>query len=332
MSLKDREKKRLASIKTELFSGDAAVSGTYRNKVYDFCLADDYSAENIYKGFRDGAIAYFRDRNIVWHDGKEGRTLPSNHLCCSQSACVNVLYHFMDNPYELKGVLEKLGFNVAEVLPILDDGYSSKGYIGFEWIGYRNYLKELERGKSAPDERRSRGRNFTSADFIVRFRQADGAVRIVIGEWKYTEFYTNGKSIQFSSRGTDRLKIYRHALDSDRLQIRTDLVDPHALMYDPFDQLMRLQLLAGEMERHREMEADIVSVLHIMPKSNKELDRRITSPALREFGSTIHEVWDALTVDDRFRGVYVEDLIEIIDKVSSDRRWADYIRLRYMGR
>jgi len=331
MGYRDREKEKQVATKQVLFSPEAVKPGTYRNKRYDFCLADDRSEENIYSAFRNDAIAYFRDRKIGWHDGKGQRALPSNHLCCSQSACVNVMYPFMNESSYLQRVFQRLGYDVAEVLPIIDDGPSSRGYIGFEWIGQKNYLKELERGKPARDDSRSRGKGFTSADFVVRFRQSDGAIRIVLGEWKYTENYPNGQFMRYSGSGTDRLEIYRHGLESPGSPIRNDQVAPDAFMYDPFDQLMRLQLLAGEMERHREMDANIVSVLHVAPRANKELDRRITSPDLRGFGYTVHEVWNALTTDDRFRGVYLEELISIIGEVSSDREWVGYVCKRYLS-
>lgn len=155
-------------------------------------------------------------------------------------------------------------------------------------------------------------------------------IRVVLGEWKYTEAYPNNPSIRFSKSGTDRLEIYEEVLEFKNVQIRTDLTAPDALMYDPFDQLMRLQLLAGEMERGHEMGADIVSVIHILPRANEELDKRITSPELKKYGNTVHEVWNALTADGRFRGVYLEKLIDIISDESEDSHWVDYVRKRYL--
>jgi len=54
----------------------------------------------------------------------------------------------------------------------------------------------------------------------------------------------------------------------------------NALFFDLFYQFMRLQLLAQEMELSREMDADVVSVLHICPKANREFRDRVTSPHL----------------------------------------------------
>ncbi len=42
------------------------------------------------------------------------------------------------------------------------------------------------------------GANFTSADFAFRFRENDGRIHLVLGEWKYTEEY--GRSYRASGR------------------------------------------------------------------------------------------------------------------------------------
>ena len=120
-------------------------------------------------------------------------------------------------------------------------------------------------------------------------------VHVVLGEWKYTENYTKDKCIQVSSSGTDRLdRIYRPFLESPDCQINLGPLPPESLFFDPFDQLMRQQLLATEMEKAHEMSADVVSLLHIAPEANKELMKRITSKALREVGDSVHTVWESL--------------------------------------
>ena len=97
MAFRDREKKRYLQIKKDLFSAKAQSQGTYKKKTYHFCLADGYSKENLHESLRDEAIDYFQKRNIPWHDGFDSdrgkNTLPSGHLCCSQSMCVNTLWH-----------------------------------------------------------------------------------------------------------------------------------------------------------------------------------------------------------------------------------------------
>lgn len=280
---RDDEKGRLIPIKQNFLGKDACIPGTYRGKRRDFCIADGLSTENLEAGLRDRALDYFRERNIFWHDGKgPGKNLPSNHLCCSQSFCINSWLPFVTEPTALGEALSKLGYPVQEMLPFEADKPMADGAppaVAFEWIGEHNYLGEHAGKHIAECTGRSRGRLFTSADFAFRFRRKDGAIQIVLGEWKYTEYYSIGEDacLRFGDSGTDRLLIYAGEFKKPGCQIRfCDGVNPADLFYDPFDQLMRLQLLASAMERTREMGARIVSVLHVAPKANGELRRRVT--------------------------------------------------------
>ena len=252
MGFRDREKRRLVPLKPELFSAEAQEPGTYKGKRYDFCLRDDRACENLYAGIRDDALSYFGERSIRWHDGsKDG---PSNHLCCSQSFCVNFWFAFCDAPEPLAAVLRGLGYDAVQMLPFELDriaGDDRSRYVSFEWIGARNYLRERAGGRVARDEERTRGQGFTSLDFAFRFRRSDGLIQIVAGEWKYTENYANGNDIRISRYGTDRLDIYRPSLDAPGCQIALNGASKEALFFDPFDQLMRQQLLCSAMGARR---------------------------------------------------------------------------------
>jgi hypothetical protein len=329
MGFRDREKKRQSSLGSKFFENDT-FQGKYRNIPRFFCLKDN--RKNLYKAHRHTAVQYFQNRNITWHDGGTGRRkhdLSSNHLCCSQCCCVNFNFPFMNDAIGLKSFLKSLGYSVKKVLPIYLDKYENealKNYIGFEWIGEKNYLNERIR-KNA---QRTRGEYFTSADFIIRFQQEDNKIRILLGEWKYTENYTKGKSIRYSRAGTDRLnKIYRPFLKAQNCQIKISNRQYHHLFYDPFDQLMRLQLLSTEMEKAGEMGADIVSTIHIVPKANKEFNLRMTSPGLKKYGKTVHEIWSALVPDDRFKGFYLENILNDYCRAYQDKKTSNYIEKRY---
>jgi hypothetical protein len=338
MGYRESEKKRLVALKEKLFSAAACVAGQYNGDVYDFCLADEYSSENIYPFVRNEALEYFKKRGIGWHAGLgDQKSLPSTHLCCSQSACVNFLFPFVRSHENLGRVLIDMGYSVSDVLPFESDDPLRDGVsplVVFEWIGERNYLGELKMGRLARDSERTRGANFTSADFAVRFRRTDGKIEVVLGEWKYTERYGVGISLQISKAGTDRLKsVYRDHLMLSDCQIQLPGgVQFEDLLYDPFDQMMRLQLLATAMERAKE-HADIVSVLHIAPRANKDLVDRITSPGLAKAfpGRNIHEIQQVLVANDRFRGFYMEDLLPIMARHSPDQHWAQYMGVRYGG-
>ena len=304
----------------------------YRGSRREFCLHEDFSTENLDAGVRDAALAYFEDRSIGWHDGK--RNGPSNHLCCSQSCCVNFWFPFVQAPEELGAVLRSLGYDVEAMLPIDSDRSLPNGcrpFVAFEWIGERNYLGELRRGEVAPDEGRTRGASFTSLDFCFRFRRSDGLTQVVAGEWKYTEYYRKGADLRYSRAKTDRLDgIYREHLVKSDCQIVGN-VPLESLFFDPFDQLMRQQLLCTAMERCREMDADVVSLLHIAPEANRELMGSVTSKELERVGSDIHAVWRALTRPGRFKGVATEKLLPLIIRHAPRPQTGEYLQLRYGG-
>lgn len=330
MTFGDREKRRLGPLKRRLFSERACRSGMYRGRRREFCLHEDFGAENLEAGIRDAALAYFEDREIPWHDGKGNG--PSNHLCCSQSCCVNFWFPFVKAPDQLGAVLRGFGYDVEEMLAIDGDCHlrdGSRPFVAFEWIGQRNYLAELLRGEVAPDEGRTRGASFTSLDFCFRFRRSDGRTQIVGGEWKYTE-RSKGGDLRYSRSKTDRLDIYREHLVKPDCQIRGGMPF-QSLFFDPFYQLMRQQLLCTAMERNREMEADVVTLLHVAPRANRELMRRVTSEALEGVGSDIHAVWDALTLPGRFKGAATEDLLPLVCANAPTTRTGEYLKLRYGG-
>ena len=325
MTFRNREKRRLVDLKPRLFSAAACKLGVYRKRERDFCLHKDQAKENLHASIRDEALRYFSERKISWHDGS--RYEPSNHLCSSQCCCVNFWFPFIDAPKQLAQVLRGLGYDVAKMLPFeLDRRGNSCPYVAFEWNGWENYLGERVRGQ------RTRGANSTSLDFAFRFCRSDRRTQIVAGEWKYTESYGVGRNKQISRNGTDRLEIYRRALENPIRQIKRGRLAPEVLFFDPFDQLMRQQLLCSFMEGKREMKAHIVSLLHVAPKANRELMARVTSPALQSYGSDIHEVWGKLVKSGRFCGKSVEeDLLPLVLRYAPDAQWADYMQLRYGG-
>jgi hypothetical protein len=337
-----QEKKRLVALKSRLFSKEACLPGLYRKSRRDFTLGVGYASENLWSGVRLQALPYFGERGISWHDGLDepfdGRTQPgpSNHLCCSQSSCVNAWFPFLQEPERLREVLRGIGYDAVEMLPISSDRPLPDGqlpFVGFEWIGVRNYLREGPGGRPTRDEARTRGKNSTSADMVVRFRDGRGRIHVVLGEWKYTEQYANGESKRLSKGGTNRLATYAPHLMAPGCHIAlADGVRLEDLFYDPFDQLMRLQLLASAMEREHEMDADVVSTLHMAPAANVVLMQRITSPGLRRLSGDIHGVWGSLVSQDRFRGVQTELLLARMLENAPDAQWRDYMTLRYLGK
>jgi hypothetical protein len=336
LTFRDKEKARYEQIKEKLFSEEARKNGFYKSIRRPFCLADEYSYENLYQSIRDSAITYSLIRGIPWHDGLKGRHLPSNHLCCSQSCCVNFLFPLMKRPDLLKAIFSHYYPEMATALPITEDKPltdKTSPFVAFEWIGKRDYLGETSRKGMS----RTRGANFTSADFTFRFRENNGRVHLILGEWKYTEEY--GRSYKGSGRSGGVRKInYINFFKSPKgvFSINDDkdkLYD--SLFYEPFYQLMRLQLLAQEMEvcNDREMDADVVSVLHICPESNTEFRENITSESLKKMfpGKGVLEIWKELVPEGKFKSISVEDLLDTSVRLirADDPEWADYLMIRY---
>ncbi|MBI1877336.1 MAG: hypothetical protein HYR94_03725, partial [Chloroflexi bacterium] len=293
------EKPRQAHFKatSRYFSDPARTDGEYKGKLRPFCLPCDCAEENLFPEIRS-IMDYFAAHEIKWHDGQDGK--PSNHLCDSQVCCANFLFPFSDKPHALVELLRPVFSTIQTVLPMENGG----PLISFEWIGKENYLKE----KIPRHGKRTRGANFTSADAAVMFEHINGMRQIVLIEWKYTESYSSA-SFKIAKSGTDRTTIYWHLFDYDDCPLNKDLLPSFdALFYEPFYQLMRQQFLAHEMEKHRELRADVVSVLHIAPAHNADF-RKVTSPALRPLGESVIDVWKKLVrTPDRFTSVSIEQL------------------------
>jgi len=336
LTFRDKEKKRYKALKPKLFSAEAQQNGTYRGLPRDFCLADGHSAENLHESIRKAAIQYFRDRKITWHDGLGNRRLPSNHLCCSQSCCVNFLYPLVQRPDFIKAIFGKYYPGMEAPLPIVKDEPLPDGthpFMAFEWIGTRDYLGEAIRKKMS----RTRGANFTSADFAFRFKENNGHVHLVLGEWKYTEAY--GRTYKGSGSSGDIRKtnyigffqdskgVFNKNSDKDKLY--------DSLFYEPFYQLMRLQLLAQAMEASdgKEMDAEKVSVLHISPETNEEFRKNVAPDYLKSKfpRKDVIEIWKELVPEEKFISISVEDLLgNILRNVGDDNKeWIDYLKTRY---
>ena len=103
------------------------------------------------------------------------------------------------------------------------------------------------------------------------------------------------------------------------------------LFYEPFYQFMRQQFLAHKMEKAHELNANIVSVLHVAPAHNIDF-RRVTSRKLMDLGDTATGVWTQLVrVPDRFASVSAEQLFGSLsaERMPEMREWLDYIGARY---
>jgi len=103
------------------------------------------------------------------------------------------------------------------------------------------------------------------------------------------------------------------------------------LFYDPFDQLIRLQFLAREMERARELGAERVTLVNIAPAANPDI-LTVTAPGLRALGSTVPEIWHRLVRPaDRSVTITTEELFRAfpLEHWPDLRPWWAYVTGRY---
>jgi hypothetical protein len=319
----ENEKPRLAAWKQETsdLSMKARSPGMFLGKMRDFCLPVGCAEENLFSGSRLASLQYCAAYGVKWHQGQKGKC--SNHLCDSMVSCFNFLFPFSDKPEALAALLRPVIPSIKRMLPLEDSGL----WMAFEWIGLQNYLGEMVRG----DSQRTRGANFTSADAAVRFEDDSGCVQVALIEWKYTESYGRSSKARGSS-GERRQSIYRRFFDAPDSPIDAAKVpDYQDLFYEPFYQMMRQQLLAHEMEKARELEAEVVTVVHISPAKNRDF-LRVTSPGLEPLGDSALGVWASLLRrPERFVSVHAEDLFGAFDTRAfpSLSGWYDYIQSRY---
>ncbi|TET06169.1 MAG: hypothetical protein E3J83_06305 [Candidatus Atribacteria bacterium] len=321
----ESEKIRQANLKVKspYFSKTARKDGIYSGKPRPFCLPVDCAEENLFFEIRQNALKYFDAYKIKWHDRREKDNLKlSNHLCDSQICCVNFLFPFAQNPDILADFLRPIFPNLQKMLPI-----ENNQYVAFEWTGLKDHLGETK----SHSGKCTRGANCTSADAVVMFKRSDGKQQMVLIEWKYTESYRS-IFLRFATSGTDRTKTYKPFYIQGDCPINKELLPSFdSLFYEPFYQFMRQQLLAREIEKARELENDVVSVLHIAPALNTDF-YRITSPKLSKLGEKAIDVWKSLVPKGkRFISVSTERLFcNLFTNHSPEiQAWVDYITKRY---
>ncbi|RWK85301.1 MAG: hypothetical protein EOR52_27735 [Mesorhizobium sp.] len=282
----------------------------------DYRLSPDRRLSNLNPQMRDIADRYFADNAIAWHQH-------AAHGLSSQVCCLNFLMPLATRPDILAKLVQAvIGGDLPE-MQVVENGPDGKPwFVGFEWIGRKDYLNEWPRA-GLP----KRGANVTSADAVLRFRQ-DSRVETLLVEWKYTEVY--GKPPE-PEREAERLRRYQNIAFRPSGPLRSDaglkLTD---LFWEPFYQLVRQQMLAGRMQAAQEDGAERVRVLHIAPAGNQRLTR-VTSPALRPLGDNAFNVYSSLLeYHDDFISRSTESLFSplIADAPKGDA-WADYIRDRY---
>lgn len=283
-------------------------------------------ATNFAPGLHPVADAYFAGDEqrpaITWHTH-------SNHALSSQVCCLNFLMPIATDR-ERAGPFLSSALSIED--PVLESVETTpdgrEWFIGFEWTGAGNYLKE-----QVGDKPVQRGSNSTSADAFMRFEH-EGVRHALLIEWKYTESYGTALPDKRRPDGTGgnltRHKRYGDIAFAPKGPIRADLgLALEDFFWEPFYQLIRQQMIAHQMEKHDE--ADIVRVLHLSPRGNDAL-HRVTAPKLRQLGGTdAFEVFRGLLVNpDRFIDRRIEDVFApLLAACAPDDPWRNYLVSRY---
>ena len=212
--------------------------------------------ETLWPPVADRLVTTFRADNIAWHEekskgyGERPGPGPSPNLMDSQIACLNFWVGLADRGAD--AILAALRVLFPEARRIIEPRTGSRVLVEPEWIGLQNYLGEK-------GSKRRRGEYATSADLLLAF-ESDADLRVgVLLESKFSESYS-GKSLRFSPWKTDRVEIYGPEWRRPDSPFSGRAPELHELMFDPFDQLLRLHLLARAMERSCELGFDRVLV------------------------------------------------------------------------
>lgn len=301
MSFLERERTRIVEARDRLFrdSGSGVFAGTPRG----FVLED--ADGNLWDGVRRDALGYFASQGIAWWKGEgEG---PTGHLLSSQVACVNHLFALRQRRDAATALLRGLDGEV-EGAEVIEDGL-----VAFEFIGPKPRLGERSF---------SRGSHSTSVDAAMIGRLRDGSRRLFLIEWKYTEAYrSEDKHIPARAEVYDRWIL-------DQESPFTAGLDPRALYYEPFYQMMRQTLLGWLIVRHGDLGCSSFRHVHVVPEGNREFHDRVTSPGLS--GRTVTEAWGrVLKEPQHYLPVTPEELLAPVATCPDTASHLGYLRDRY---
>ncbi len=245
---------------------------------HGFCVPPGFAAYSLLPEVRRPALELFAELGIPWHAGINGG--PSNHLLSSQVQCVNALGQMVADPARLVLAFGEL-LGIDEVLQI-----EPGRYLTFEFIGPIDYFGEAAGGT------RIRGAHCTSLDAAFLHRALDGAVELVLVEWKYTESYRLRKP----DRAKDVLRAgrYSKALAATDGPVRADVLPFEFLLDEPIYQLVRQQLLAHALEQDGAEGATRVRLVHVSPSGNAAYQHSLHRPEHLALGQTVTDVWDKL--------------------------------------
>jgi hypothetical protein len=301
VTYREAQRQRAVASRDALFKDPG--TGLFFGRQREFVLKDP--SLNLWAGIRDDAKQYFSTNRIAWWKGAEAD--PTGHLLSSQVACVNHLYFVRQRKDVATAILKQMDPAISEALPF------NGGFVDFEYIGSRQYLKERAF---------TRGSNCTSVDAAMLGSTSDGHRTLFLIEWKYTESYNR-----------DDLYITRRANAYDSLILSKDGpfvsgISPQVFYFEPFYQMMRQTLLARQFEKHYELDCTRCVNVHVIPGENKDLKETITSPGFR--GCNIHDAWRRiLKAPEKYVALDPYELLKTATDMPDTRSWLNYLKARY---
>lgn len=299
MKYRERERKKAIDMRESLFKDSG--NGVFLGKEREFVLNDP--TLNLWEGIKAEALEYFKKNKIQWWVSND---FPSGHMLSSQIACVNHLFYLKKNKELATAVLKSIDNKITEAL-IVDEGY-----IEFEFIGERQYLKE----KSW-----TRGANCTSVDAAMIGKNSKGEKKFFLIEWKYTEYY---RPVDLYI--PERAKVYDELIQDIDSPFKE--VPVKAFYYEPFYQLMRQTLLAKKLIENKDHGCSDYCNVYVVPNENKELLQNVTSPYLK--GDNITEAWKStLKNPDKYLSITPRDFLSPYLKVVDSQSLSSYLNKRY---
>ena len=301
MKYKENERQKAVSNRNDIFRDPG--NGLYNRIPREFVLSNPIL--NLWEGIREDALKYFTKNEIVWHKGENNG--PTGHLLSSQVACINHLYFARQRKDIATAILKNIDIDIDEAV-IVDDGY-----VEFEFIGEKQYMKE--RGFT-------RGANCTSVDAVMIGQNKTGQKTMFLIEWKYTEEYSKeDKAIP------ERTNIYNPYIQAPDSPFAAQVNIP-ALYYEPFYQMMRQTLLGSQCAAHKDHNCTDYFHLHVIPENNTELRNKITSPGC--IGTDISDAWKKMLKNpDKYQTISPEDLLKPCESLNDCNSIMSYLKRRY---
>ena len=157
--------------------------------------------------------------------------------------------------------------------------------------------------------------------------------RAYLLEWKYVEKY----SVQYKGRGTEgENRLQRYSVVYSESAFLSESFPITAWLYEPFYQIMRLQLLAERMVKREELGVQEAKVVVVVPEDNHPFRDKITSPVLSSKfpnARTVEEVVQSALVhaDKRFACVSPGLMADAVRQECGNdvTQWSDYLKDRY---